>query len=215
MKNIYFLGDKSMALKKCQESDNMVDCRAVEQLPEDTQEQVCEYKNCPFCGELILSIAKKCKYCGEFLHPKSMNLTKRKKNMGGLITFAILVVAILFGYMYRYTILFYAGTILDFNGGQLSYMDPLTNSEAQNLGKLLTEQGVFDGRNVTVLLTKSDNIYEVRLVTKKVNLQDYSQAFSNLGEQISKTVFGGKPVDIHLCDEWFRTKLVIPCSYER
>lgn len=29
-----------------------------------TQEQT---KACPFCGEIILSVAKKCKHCGEFL----------------------------------------------------------------------------------------------------------------------------------------------------
>ena len=29
-----------------------------------------QFKNCPYCGEKILSVAKKCKHCGEFLEPQ-------------------------------------------------------------------------------------------------------------------------------------------------
>ena len=28
------------------------------------------YKNCPYCSEQILSTAKKCKHCGEFMNKK-------------------------------------------------------------------------------------------------------------------------------------------------
>ena len=206
-----------MAINHYQECDNMVSNQAVVQISEGTQDQACEYKNCPFCGEQILLIAKKCKYCGEFLYPKAVNFTKRKASYGGLITFVILIIIILLGYMSRYTILFYTGTILEFNGGQLSYTDPVANSEAQNLGKFLTEQGWFDGRSIAVLLTKTENTYEVRLPTKKgiENLEGVPQEIFSLAYQISETVFDGKPVDIHLCDEWLRTKVVIPRSSQR
>lgn len=185
------------------------------EVSEEITSKAPEYKKCPFCGEQILQIAKKCKYCGEFLNLKAVNVSKRKSSYAGLVVAVILIIIVLLGYMSRYTILFYTGTILEFNGGQLSYIDPVTNSKAQSLGKFLTEQGLFDGRDVTVLLTKTDKIYEVRVVTKKVSLEDYSRGFSELGEQISETVFNGKPVDMHLCDEWLRTKMVIPCSYKR
>ena len=187
------------------------------EVSEETQGQTGEYKNCPFCGEQILSIAKKCKYCGEFLDPKAVTFTKRKAGYGGLIAFVLLIIIILLGYMSRYTILFSTGNILEFNGGQLSYRNPVTNSEAQNLGKFLTEQGLFDGRSVAVLLTKTENTYEVRLPTKKgiENLEGVPQEFVSLAYQISETVFDGKPVDLHLCDEWLRTKMVIPQSSQR
>ena len=41
-----------------------------------------ETKMCPFCGEEILAVAKKCKHCGEFLDERKIN----KDNCGDLIS---------------------------------------------------------------------------------------------------------------------------------
>lgn len=34
-------------------------------------------KRCPYCGEEILAVAKKCKHCGEWLEPKEPEQEKR------------------------------------------------------------------------------------------------------------------------------------------
>lgn len=40
-----------------------------------------QYKNCPYCGEKILSIAKKCKHCGEFLELPSLSTQLQEKSI--------------------------------------------------------------------------------------------------------------------------------------
>lgn len=37
--------------------------------PEPTPAQTEAMKNCPFCGEKVMMVAKKCKHCGEFFNP--------------------------------------------------------------------------------------------------------------------------------------------------
>ena len=73
-----------------------------------------ETKNCPYCGEEILAIAKKCKHCGEFLDKK---LDKKKKketikvegegcflqtlNIGCMITIGTIIAIIIVALIYN------------------------------------------------------------------------------------------------------------------
>jgi len=183
------------------------------EVSEEINGQAPEYKKCPFCGEQILQIARKCKYCGEFLDRKAVSFSAKKKSYG-ILTVALLAVIVFLGYTFRYTILFYSGTRIEFNNAELSYIDPVTKSEAQDLGEFLVKQG---SPPATLLITKTYTTYEVRMVTKKgiENLDGVFQEGYTLAHQISETVFDGKPVDIHLCDELLRTKVVIPCSSQK
>jgi hypothetical protein len=68
-------------------------------------------KQCPYCGEEILAIAKKCKHCGEFLntslkHKRSQEPQKVKgegcflqtMNAGCMLIVMIIVVVFLVGF---------------------------------------------------------------------------------------------------------------------
>ena len=39
-----------------------------------------EFKTCPYCGEKILAIAKKCKHCGEWLTDNIAENSVQKKD---------------------------------------------------------------------------------------------------------------------------------------
>jgi len=95
------------------------------------------------------------------------------------------------------------GTKLEFKGGELYYLPPVNAEEANKLGKFFIDDGFFDGNMKTVQLRKEGSTYEVRMVVKKGIEQD--QEFVNIFKiyvsNISKVVFNGSKVDIHLCDE--------------
>lgn len=48
-----------------------------------------EMKPCPLCGESILAVAKKCRYCGEYLTNDIVPVHKNKKNRGFYCLLAI------------------------------------------------------------------------------------------------------------------------------
>jgi hypothetical protein len=103
------------------------------------------------------------------------------------------------------------GTKLEFNGGELYYTANVTADEAQKLGDSLVEWGVFDGERKSVQLDKSDSTYQFRAVIKTElrNDKSYAKKLKLFAAQLSSEVFDEEPVEIHICDENFKTIRVV------
>ncbi len=99
------------------------------------------------------------------------------------------------------------GTELTFNGGQIFYQAPVTEAEANRLGKYLVDNQFFDGTPKSVQIKKSADTYDFRMVvTAGYNPdQDQINMFKQFGSQLSKEVFIGAAVTISLCDGQLRT----------
>ncbi len=210
--------------RELENSSNICDKDAPPQQP---NEQHSEHKACPFCGEQILSIAKKCRYCGEFLDDKNKHsdrfveteikfnpepykkIEKTKKGNGGWIGLALIIIA---GWFFgRYYIMYITGTALDFKNVDISYHSPVTEHEAKKLAEFYSYQAK-DG--ISILLTRTDNSYQIRYPLKKGaehivdNILVYS-SFRTTAERVSAEVFNGKKVELHLCNDWMWTKRMI------
>jgi hypothetical protein len=106
------------------------------------------------------------------------------------------------------------GTEKSFDGVQLWYTSIITEKEADAMGNYLIESGFSDGMEKTVQLNKSGNTYEFRMVVKTGIEQDqeYAELGKLLATEISTFVFNREPVDVHFCDENFKTLRVLLMS---
>lgn len=104
------------------------------------------------------------------------------------------------------------GQKLDFNWGEIYYSRHVEETEAKTLGDFLVEEGFFDGTPKSVQIAKFENTYQFRMVIKpgleyKPEVADLANVFATV---LSSTVFKGKPVEVHITDNAFRTLRVFP-----
>ncbi len=108
------------------------------------------------------------------------------------------------------------GEKLEFDGTEVYYTKGIEKAEATKLGQYLISSKFADGRKKSVQLSKDEktNRYNFRMVTEEKAAKDstYNFIFKLMARQISDSVFAGKPVDFHLCDNTFNTLKVL--SYD-
>jgi len=56
-----------------------------------------ETKQCPMCGEEILSVAKKCKHCGEYLDSASVKPVSKKNAIIGVVAVLVILAVVVLG----------------------------------------------------------------------------------------------------------------------
>lgn len=98
------------------------------------------------------------------------------------------------------------------NGTEI-YFDgkTVTKSDAEKLGKYLTDAEFSDGTEISVRLAKADGKWQFQMVTADSAVEDeeLAVAFAVMAAEISNTIFDGAPVEYHLCDDHFKTLKVI------
>ncbi|MDT5123388.1 MAG: hypothetical protein QOC96_2870 [Acidobacteriota bacterium] len=103
------------------------------------------------------------------------------------------------------------GKRLEFNKGELYYTSAVTEDEAKKLGNYLVIIGYFADRQVTVQLDKSSDTYQVRFVVQEggEKNEEALASFKLLVNMLSKDVFNGAKVEIHLCNDKLKTIKVV------
>lgn len=121
---------------------------------------------------------------------------------GGSVA-VVIIVAIIYFQMNDH------GKKIDYNGSDIFYTENVTEPEARALGDYFKEAGWFkSGSEKSIKLEKEDGRYQVKFVVSESNSDDKKTVtlFKDIGKEISKDIFQGKPVDVFFCNEIFRTR---------
>jgi hypothetical protein len=104
------------------------------------------------------------------------------------------------------------GKTKNVNGVQLLYTKSITNAQVDSLSSFLISSKFANGREKTVQITKSGNIYQFRMVVNAGTEKDpeYIKNAKTYAADLSKSVFKGSPVEVDLCDDYLNTTAAVP-----
>lgn len=97
-------------------------------------------------------------------------------------------------------------------GNDILYFKESVNEELANkLGKELQAETFFQNKGLSVQLLKSNDTYQLKypIKTGMEKDQDYINIVKQFISQLSPRVFDGKPLEIHLCNDFFETLRVV------
>jgi len=107
------------------------------------------------------------------------------------------------------------GTELEFKGTQLFYTSNITEAEANALGNYLVANEFSDGTKKSVQIDKSGAVYQFRMVVMDgldLESEENIEMAKSFGASISADIFNGQKVEVHYCDDQFKTLKVVPMA---
>jgi hypothetical protein len=106
------------------------------------------------------------------------------------------------------------GILMEINHGDLYYTSAVSKDDAKRLGDFLVQQKIFDGRQISMQLTKNGQTMQVRFPVKPgfEKNEAYVASVQALGVQISQQVFQGAPLEVDLCDDSLKTLRSVPVT---
>jgi hypothetical protein len=106
------------------------------------------------------------------------------------------------------------GMRLKVNQADLYYTTAVTKEDATRLQDFLIRSKVCGDSQISMQLTKSGPMRQFRMVVKPGFEEDksYYSTVQAMGATLSAEVFGGAPLEVHLCDDHFQTLRVVPAA---
>jgi hypothetical protein len=103
------------------------------------------------------------------------------------------------------------GTKKTYDGTEIYYTDNVSEADADLIGNYLIEIEFTDGSTKSVQLDKPEDALQVRFVTKEGIEDDpiYIFLFEEIKNEISESLYDGKSIEVHLCDNKFNTLKVL------
>jgi hypothetical protein len=138
--------------------------------------------------------------------------TEKPTSWRGEIVRGLIVVAIVLGAWLAWrAIPSRHGDLLHVNGGELYYTSSVTRGDAERLGEYLVRVGHFNGERRRVQLTRDGEAYVVRYVVRAGTESNAAtvDAFQFAAAEMSRELFDGQAVEVHLCDQGLRTLRIV------